>query len=595
MAAGAGGEFNYLEFFKEEIRNENPTIKIGAVNRLHLIASALGPQDTVSRLLPYVFQVVQEEPLCNDDEFLYSMARQCAVLLDYMDGDEDKLIAPLEHLAAQEETVIRDQAIDSLCKVVEKRNSLAQSDLVATLGRLSGNTNSFTARVSACALLPTVYRYVTNAADKQTLRKACTMLCTDETPMVRRAAAHRLGDFVHVCAKQDLMNDMISVYKLLSQEDTQDTIRVASVHTTLVIGKMLNIEENQQHTVSVVKEAAEDRSWRVRLTVAKHFDQLCEAFGPELTSQTLMGPFIRLMQDNEQEVRKEAVRVIESCLNLAEPFTSEQLQTYIVPQITQLGNDPAAPVRAALAQILGPMAKALGRDVTQRQLLSVISELMKDEFHDVRLNSVSHAGLICEVLSVDGLVESLLRTVQGLIIDNHWRIRQSVVEQVPKLSRLFGMEMFQSKLETIFLSSLKDSVHSVRQAAILHLQEIADTFGSQWTVEHLLPKLVEQYSASVGYVNRVTTLHVLPRVSGVMSPDQIIMFILPLLIKATKDSVPNVKFCACRTIMWMMENHNLGQQTILMTIKPCLLELEHDNDIDVQYYARRALLLCQGS
>ena len=44
-----------------------------------------------------------------------------------------------------------------------------------------------------------------------------------------------------------------------------------------------------------------------------------------------------------------------------------------------------------------------------------------------------------------------------------------------------------------------------RQAAIQHLKDIAETFGSQWTVEHLLPKLVEQYSGSVGYANRVTT------------------------------------------------------------------------------------------
>ena len=33
-------------------------------------------------------------------------------------------------------------------------------------------------------------------------------------------------------------------------------------------------------------------------------------------------------------------------------------------------------------------------------------ERRKDEFHDVRLNIVSHAGLICEVLSVDGLALS---------------------------------------------------------------------------------------------------------------------------------------------------------------------------------------------
>merc|ERR1712039_111558 len=139
-------------------------------------------------------------------------------------------------------------------------------------------------------------------------------------------------------------------------------------------------------------------------------------------------------------------------------------------------------------------------------------------------------------------------------------------------------------LEALFLSSLRDSVHSVRQAAIQYLKEIADTFGAQWTVEHLLPKLVEQYSQSSGYANRVTTLHVLPQVSGAMTPDQIMQFIVPLLIKATKDSVPNVRFCACKEIMWMAKHHNLGAVSINNLIKPTLQELEHDSDIAVQYY-----------
>jgi hypothetical protein len=69
-----------------------------------------------------------------------------------------------------------------------------------------------------------------------------------------------------------------------------------------------------------------------------------------------------------------------------------------------------------------------------------------------------------------------------------------------------------------------------------------------------------------------------------------------------QDSVPNVRFCACRTIMWMslgttgtsiaeelgpvgtpkrsrfdpdlrMEHHSLGTQNINTIIKPCLSEL----------------------
>jgi len=388
------------------------------------------------------------------------------------------------------------------------------------------------------------------------------------------------------------LTDMISIFKLLSQEDTQDTIRVACVHTTIVIAKILNHDENMAHTVSVIKDACEDRSWRVRLTVAKHYDQLCSAFGPQITANNLMQPFINMMKDNEQEVRKECVRVIEPCLQLGNEqalLTNEQLQQYILPQFQSLALDSAQPVRAALAAVLGPVSKRLGRDVTQRQLLSLISDLMKDEFHDVRLSMVGHAGLICEVLSVDGLVHSLLHTIQSLIMDNHWRIRQSVVEQVPKLAKLFGVDMFQTKLESLFLSSLRDSVHSVRSSAIFHLMEIAETFGAQWTVEHLLPKIVEQYSQNAGYANRVTTLHVLQQVSTVMSADQITQFCLPLLVKATKDSVPNVRVVACQTIKEIMDGNNLGMVPVSSIIKPTLTELQHDPDIDVQYYSQLAV------
>lgn len=584
-------DFNPLDFFREELSNESAVIKINAVNQLSLIASALGPQRTVSELIPYIIQVVKEEPHCNDEELLSTIARQYAVLSDYINGRDELLFQPLEHLASQEETVIRDEAISSLCSIVGKRPSLVPEHLVPMLHRLSTKTDFFTARVSACALFPVAYRHATDE-QKGPLRKAFVTVCSDDTPMVRRAAAHKMREFAAVCDKHDFLSDIMVVYKALSQEDTQDTIRVASVHTTLVLAKMFTPDENRMHTIVVIKDAVEDRSWRVRLTVAKQFDELCAAFGPEITASHLLQPLIQLMKDNELEVRKEAVRIIEACLRPRPPhLTNDQLLNFILPQFSAIGVDSAAPVRAALAQIMGPVAKAVGRETTNRQLLPLISDLMKDEFHDVRLNIVSHAGLICEVLSVDGLVHSLLQTIQGLIMDNHWRIRQSVVEQVPKLARAFGVDMFQSKLEALFLSSLRDSVHSVRMAAIGQLKEIAETFGAQWTVEHLLPKIVEQYSQSAGYANRVTTLHVLPQVSHVMSPEQISQLIVPLVVKATKDAVPNVRFCACSTIMWIMEHHHLSGATMNTVIKPALVELENDSDSDVQYFASRALAL----
>jgi len=110
-----------------------------------------------------------------------------------------------------------------------------------------------------------------------------------------------------------------------------------------------------------------------------------------------------------------------------------------------------------------------------------------------------------------------------------------LVEQIPKLGQLFGVEVFQSKLETLCLSSLRDSVSSVREATIEHVRAIAEAFGPRWTVEHFLPKVLDQYSQSASYVCRVTMLHVLPRVSEGMSPEQVMQHIMPVLVKATKD------------------------------------------------------------
>mmetsp|Transcript_48028 Transcript_48028/g.114139 ORF Transcript_48028/g.114139 Transcript_48028/m.114139 type:complete len:594 (+) Transcript_48028:99-1880(+) len=588
-------DFDVLAFFKEEIRAETASIKIGAVNRLHLIANALGPAKTVSELVPFLNQVIKEEPWCDDEEFLYCVAKQYAVLTEYINGQYTLLIGALGHLAAQEETAIRDQAICSLRVIVEKKPSLVPEHVVPILDHLMSKSDFFTSRVSACALLPTAYPHA-DEQQKAELRKSYEKLCSDDTPMVRRAAAHNLCAFVAVCDRQDLLRDMVQVYRQLSQEDTQDTIRVTCVHTTLVLARMFSPEDNKAHTVQVIQEASEDRSWRVRLTVAKNFDQLCSAFGPEITSTCLMEAFKLLIKDSEQEVRKEAIRVIEPMLKLqsTHPNMAEALQRDVLPLFSNLAVDSAQPVRAALAQVLGPMAKALGRDVTQRQLLPQIADLMKDEFSDVRLNIVSQVGLICEVLTVEGLVHSLLHTIQSLATDNHWRIRQSVAEQVPKLAKLFGVEMFQAKLETLFLASLRDCVHSVRQAAILHLKDIADTFGPQWTVEHWLPKIIDHYSQSAGYANRVTTLHGLPQVSHLMTPDQVVQHIVPILIKATKDSVPNVRFCACQTIEWVLENHNLSAASV-ETIRRTLTELEQDSDIDVLYFASRALAKCGHS
>lgn len=629
--AAASVDWDVLEFFKEEIHKDNfAEVRISAVKNLKYVACAMGQQKVHEDLIPFLNKEIGLDggatALANDDEFLFQMATQYAMLKDYIQPDKVAcLIDPLVHLAQQEETVIRDEAIASICVICNENPKLVRTQVYNELKAMATKPE-FTTRVSACALFGTVYKIHKGnddgfAAVRSDLCKAYKDICADDTPMVRRASANKLYDFVKELEVEDLTGPtFLEAYHNLAKEETQDTIRVNIVHTTIEMASKIESREiNTEHCVPVIMDACKDRSWRVRLTVAKNFDEILKAFGPEISVGPDAGGGLitslysnGLLQDPEQEVRKEAVKVIEKCLNIGnnnkayDAGINQQLMD-IVKALVDLVSDQGQPVRAALAQALGPVATRLGKDTTKNMLLQIIGDLMKDEFHDVRLNIVSHAGTFCNVLTPDVFVHSLLHTVQSLIMDNHWRIRKTVVEQVPKLAEKFGIEMYQSKLESLFLASLKDSVYFVRKEALNQLKGIAETFGPAWTGDHLLTKIMELYGQETqqsGYASRVTVLQAMPQLWESISnePSQSSTTVITLLTKALRDSVPNVRLCACKVITELLTKgpdtvisaaQKITRKDLISKIKPSLSELEHDSDSDVQYFAQQALQQCQ--
>merc|ERR1712078_664393 len=228
----------------------------------------------------------------------------------------------------------------------------------------------------------------------------------------------------------------------------------------------------------------------------------------------------------------------------------DQLQS-IVPHLQGLAMDTCQAVHSALGKAMGPLASKLGRDLTQKVLLPIALDLFKDEYHEARLSIVQQAGVICEVLGMDAVAtsnNSMINALQVLIMDNQWRIRLAVVEQIASLAKQFGVEMFQSKLENDFLSSIDDSVFYVRMRAVEVLRKVAKNFGPAWTVDHLLPKILEHYNTNSGFVMRVTVLNTMHRLAEVLNPEQIMEHLFPVVLRGANDSVPNVRCQALATL-----------------------------------------------
>lgn len=69
--------------------------------------------------------------------------------------------------------------------------------------------------------------------------------------------------------------------------------------------------------------------------------------------------------------------------------------------------------------------------------------------------------------------------------------------------------------------------------------------------------------------------------------DQIINLVVPIFVKATKDDIPNVKFCVSKILI--AQKQYIDSNVFASQLVPPLQEMSKDADKDVAYFAQVAL------
>ena len=95
----------------------------------------------------------------------------------------------------------------------------------------------------------------------------------------------------------------------------------------------------------LIIQAAEDKSWRVRLCLSKNFSEISSNFGKEVTDMSLIQTYGNLLKDSEVDVKIEAVKYLSDFIKIV----AKDKVYYLLPHVTALGKDPLAIVRGKLA------------------------------------------------------------------------------------------------------------------------------------------------------------------------------------------------------------------------------------------------------
>lgn len=356
-----------------------------------------------------------------------------------------------------------------------------------------------------------------------------------------------------------------------------------------------------ERIVEMVRGFSNDKSWRVRYMVADKLSELCDALGPASTRSDLLPAFIRVLKDNEPEVRTAAAFKVtdmtKRIVSLPDPKSGEstglQLAVRdILPIIEELVSDSSQHVRAALASNIMGLAPELGVDMTVSHLVEVVLSLLKDDYPDVRLNVIARLDKVSFVMSIDKLSSELLPAIVDLAEDKNWRVRLAIIQHIPLLARQLGRKFFEdnSKLGDLCISWLRDCVYSIREAAITNLKSLTEVFGLEWAKDHIVPQVLAMYDRSSNYLLRMTSLHAIGVLSEVVGTETVEESFLPIVTeRASRDPVPNVRFCSAKTLNLVIPY--VRQDARESKIRPCLLSLvdSTEKDKDVNYFAQQAL------
>lgn len=398
--------------------------------------------------------------------------------------------------------------------------------------------------------------------------------------------------------------------------DEYPTVRLIGTENLLPYLKALKVIGSDDATAAaaellpIVKAAVEDPSWRVKLAISKDFGAYADVFSPDEVASEIFPSALRLIQDQEPDVRANAMRGMTQFVGVIPlpTFISEFLNIAL-----HLLDDPYLTARELLAEVCIDIAAKAGADALNGPLRDAIMRLVNDEDPLVRLRILKKIPTI--VTAVPALCTALTDNMKAMFVDTNWRVRKELALVMPSVYTHMGQDYFVDNFMPLFLVLLRDGVGEVTHpsAPMLSLSLLSLTHPSPPSLVQVriacaetLPKLTT--AANATWIHEklfpavrdlsgdefLLRMSMIGALQGLMEvpdlPERFRTEVLALLVNAAKDTVANVRLRAAQALG--TAGKNAGEELGRAHVRPILNDLIADKDRDVKHFASESIKFC---
>ncbi|KIM49226.1 hypothetical protein M413DRAFT_21488 [Hebeloma cylindrosporum] len=345
----------------------------------------------------------------------------------------------------------------------------------------------------------------------------------DPVYWVRREASFALGALAKVVPEEIVIKSLLPLYNAL-RWDVVWHVRHSALFALPALLARLSPAQRRTVALETVVALSADINETVRCGVLEALGEVIYTFHqdaegpPEVLVHLFLGPKkdpsrtekphspdsvptpLELFHSDPKRPLICAFNFPAVALTLGGRRWSELRETYL-----DLTTDPTCGVRLTLAASLGELAKIIGTDNTQKDLLNVWWMYIDFEDEGVRTKALESLNDIIGVVGNEighTLVQGLLTRWDGGKLRG-WRERETVLKNIGSWINRIGLGSA-VLARGLLLKGLEDNVAAVREAAVMAIPEVWILFSSQQEVIHDLGGNVRQLATSTKYRRRMT-------------------------------------------------------------------------------------------